>query len=146
MHRHVLPDREWNLLAPLLPSRSRTGRAPKDHRTIIDALLWLAKTGAPWRDLPERFGPWRTVATRFYRWTRSGLWERILAELRRIADAKGKIDWDVHMVDSTSVRAHRCAAGAKGGSIVRRWAAHEVGSAASCTCAATGVAGQWRSS
>ncbi len=60
MHRHVLPDREWNLLAPLLPSRSRTGRAPKDHRTIIDALLWLAKTGAPWRDLPERFGPWRT--------------------------------------------------------------------------------------
>src|SRR5829696_4592036 len=95
MHRHVLPDREWNLLAPLLPSRSRTGRAPKDHRTIIDALLWLAKTGAPWRDLPECFGPWRTVATRFYRWTRSGLWERILAELRRIA-------------------AHRCAAGAKG--------------------------------
>ena len=118
MHRHVLPDREWNLLAPLLPSRSRTGQAPKDHRTIIDALLWLAKTGRPGA---KRFGPCRTVATRFYRWTRSGLWERILAELRRIADAKGKIDWDVHMVDSTSVRAHRCAAGAKGGSIVRRW-------------------------
>ena len=54
---------------------------PKDHRTIIDALLWLDRTGAPWRDLPERFGPWRTVATRFYRWTSSGLWERLLAEL-----------------------------------------------------------------
>ena len=82
---------------------------------IINALLWLAKTGAPWRDLPERFGPWRTVATRFYRWTRSGLWERILAELRRMADAKDGIDWEVHMIDGTNVRAHHCAAGAKGG-------------------------------
>jgi transposase len=89
MQRHGLTDREWNLLAPLLPRRASTGRPPKEHRTIIDALLWLAKTGAPWRDLPEQFGPWRTVATRFYRWTRSGLWERILAELRRVADARG---------------------------------------------------------
>src|SRR5215204_3226367 len=104
MHRHVLFDREWNLLAPLLPSRSRTGRAPKDHRTIIDALIWLAKTGAPWRDLPERFGPWRTVATRFYRWTRSGSWERILAELRRMADAKGGIDWCVRAKSKGEVR------------------------------------------
>ena len=58
MHRHVLSDREWDLLAPLLPQRARTGRPPADHRTIIDALLWLAKTGAPWRDLPDRLGPW----------------------------------------------------------------------------------------
>jgi transposase len=146
MPRHVLSDREWNLLASLLPQRAQTGRPPNDHRTIIDALLWLAKTGAPWRDLPERFGPWRTVATRFYRWTRSGLWERIVAELRRMADAKGGIDWEVHMIDGTNVRAHRCAAGAKGGSIVRHWAARVAGSAASCTYAATGAAGQWRSS
>ena len=59
------------------------------------------------------------MATRFYRWTRSGLWERILAELQRMADAKGYIDWKVHMIDGTNVRAHRCAAGAKGGSIAR---------------------------
>ena len=72
MERHALTDREWKVLAPLLPRRAGTGRPPKEHRAIIDALLWLAKTGAPWRDLPERFGPWRTVATRFYRWTRSG--------------------------------------------------------------------------
>ena len=112
MARHGLTDREWTHLEPLLPLRSRRGRPPKGHRTIIEALLWLGKTGAPWRDLPERFGPWRTVATRFYRWTRSGLWDRLLAELRRIADAAGGIDWEVHMVDGTSVRAHRCAAGA----------------------------------
>jgi transposase len=81
MARHGLTDREWTRLRPLLPPRAHTGRPPKDHRAIVDALLWLGKTGAPWRDLPERFGPWRTVATRFYRWTRSGLWDRLLAEL-----------------------------------------------------------------
>jgi transposase len=87
MARHGLTDREWTHLEPLLPLRSRRGRPPKGHRTIVDALLWLGRTGAPWRDLPERFGPWRTVATRFYRWTRSGLWDRLLDELRRLADA-----------------------------------------------------------
>ena len=63
MARHGLTDREWLRLAPLLPPRPRKGRPPKDHRTIVDALLWLGRTGAPWRDLPERFSPWRTVAT-----------------------------------------------------------------------------------
>jgi len=144
MQRHELTDREWVRLEPLLGKR-RTGRPPKDHRIIVNGLLWLAKTGAPWRDLPERFGPWRTVATRFYRWTQSRLWERILAELRRMADARGRIDWEVHMIDGTNVRAHRCAAGAKGGSIAKHWAAAVAGLAASCTCAATDGADRWRS-
>ena len=133
MARCGLTDREWMRLAPLLPPRSRKGRPPKEHRLILDALLWLGRTGAPWRDLPERFGPWRTVATRFYRWTRSGLWDRLLAELRRVADAAGGIDWAAHMVDGTSVRAHRHAAGGKGGRKSRRWAAAAAASAASCT-------------
>jgi transposase len=145
MQRHGLSDGEWARLEPLLPPRSRTGRPPKSHRLILDALLWLGRTGAPWRDPPERFGPWRSVATRFYRWTRSGLWERVLDELRRSADAKGGIDWGVHMVDGTSVRAHRCAAGGKGGGSARRWAARAAASAASCTSGATGEAGRWRS-
>jgi transposase len=145
MQRHGMTDAEWRRLEPRLPRRSRMGRPPKDHRTIVDALLWLGRTGAPWRDLPERFGPWRTVATRFYRWTRSGLWERLLAELRRVADAAGGIDWEVHLVDGTSVRAHRCAAGGKGGRMPKRWAAAAAGSAASCTCAATAGADRWRS-
>jgi transposase len=145
MQRHELSDREWVRLEPLLP-KSRTGRPPKDHRLVLSALLWLAKTGAPWRDLPERFGPWRSIATRFYRWTRSGVWERILAALRRTADARGRIDWDVHMVDATSVRAHRHAAGARGGSARRRSGARAAASGASCTCAATGAAGPWPSS
>src|SRR5687768_11506782 len=59
VQRHGLTDREWASLRPLLPPSPRTGRPPKDHRLVLDGLLWLAKTGAPWRDLPERFGPWR---------------------------------------------------------------------------------------
>jgi transposase len=110
MQRHVLTDRERTRLEPLLPP-PRTGRLPKDHRHIVNALLWLGKTGTPWRDLPERFGPWRNVATRFYRWTRSGLWERILTKLRRTADATVGIGWEAHMIDGTNVRAHRHAAG-----------------------------------
>lgn len=143
MQRHALTDREWGGLEPLLP-KQHTGRPPKDHRVIINAILWLARTGAPWRDLPERFGPWCTVATRFYRWTRSGLWDRVLGELRRMADARGGIDWEVHMIDGTNVRAHRSAAGAKGGSIAKPWAALVAASAASCTSGMIAGAGRWR--
>ena len=109
---------------------------------MVTALLWLAKTGAPWRDLPERFGPWRTVATRFYRWTSNGLGQRLLTEGQAEADASGELDWSVPMVDGTSIRAHRHAAGAKGGSSTRRAAAPAVASAASCSCAARGAAGR----
>lgn len=141
MSRHELTDAAWQRLAPLLPpQRPRVGRPARDHRAIINALLWLAKTGAPWRDLPERYGPWRTVATRFYRWTRSGLWQRILAELQREADAAGRLDWSVHMVDGTSIRAHRHAAGAKGGRRAKRLAVPAEASAASSICAASAAA------
>ena len=145
MRRHDLTDAEWQRLQPLLPPRAHTGRPPKEHRTIINGLLWLAKTGAPWRDLPERFGPWRSVATRFYRWTASGLWSRILGELHRAADAQGAVDWDVHMVDGTSVRAHRCAAGGKGGGRLRLSAARGAVTAASSICGVIGGVAQWLS-
>jgi transposase len=138
MSRHELTVAAWRRLAPLLPpQRPRVGRPARDHRAIINALLWLGKTGAPWRDLPERYGPWRTVATRFYRWTRRGLWQRILAELQRQADAAGGLDWSVHMVDGTNIRAHRHAAGAKGGRRAKRLAVPAVASAASSICAAS---------
>ena len=108
---------------------------------MINALLRLDRTGAPWRDLPGRYGPWQgpwqSVATRFYRWTRSGLWQRILAELQAEADAGGGLDWEAHVVDSTVVRAHQHAAGAKGGSGLRRSGARAAASRPSSTCAAT---------
>jgi transposase len=117
----------------------------RDHRTIIDALLWLAKTGAPWRDLPDRFGPWRSVATRFYRWTHSDLWDRLLAELRRIMDSRGGVDWEVHMSTRRTSAPTAMLRVPGAGSTARRWAAAVVASAASCTCAAIAVAGRWRS-
>ena len=75
---------------------------------------WTDKTGIPWRDLPERYGPWQTVATRFYRWTKLGIWEKILAEVQKDADTRGQVQWTIHFVDSSSVRAHQHAAGAAG--------------------------------
>jgi transposase len=78
-------------------------------------MLWIAKTGAPWRDLPLHFGSWKTVASRFYRWTRRGLWQQILARLQEDADRHGQINWELHHVDSTTIRAHHHAAGARGG-------------------------------
>jgi transposase len=114
--RHELTDEQWECIAPLLPpQKPAIGRPAKDHRTIINALLWLDKTGVPWRDLPERYGPWPTVATRFYRWTKQGIWQQILAELQTAANARGEIAWTIHFVDSSVVRAHQHAAGAKGG-------------------------------
>ena len=82
---------------------------------IINGILWLLRTGAPWRDLPERYGPWRTVATRFYRWEKAGVWQSVLSALQEDSDMAGEGDWDVHHVDGTIVRAHQHAAGAKGG-------------------------------
>ncbi len=116
MRRHELTDDQWERLGPLLPpQRPATGRLATDHRTIINGILWVLKTGAPWRDLPERFGPWQTVYSRFRRWQHAGIWDRILADLQRAQDAAGQLDWTVHFIDSTIVRAHQHAAGAKGG-------------------------------
>lgn len=115
MTREVLTDEQWEKIAPLLPpQRPSTGRPAKDHRTMVEAILWIDRTGAPWRDLPEeKFGSWQSVATRFYRWVEDGVWDHILAELQRQADASGELDWNLHHVDGTSVRAHQHAAGAK---------------------------------
>ena len=92
-----------------------TGKPNKDHRLIVNAILWHLGTGAPWRDLPERYGPWQSVYTRFRRWRLAGVWDRVFAALQREEDAAGRVDWDLHFVDGSVVRAHQHAAGAKGG-------------------------------
>ena len=116
MKRGDLTDEQWERLQPLLPpQKPKTGRPNEDHRRIINGILWIDRTGAPWRDLPERYGPWRTVASRFYRRRRAGIWQGVLEALRQKADEAGGIDWDAHYMDGTTVRAHRHAAGAKKG-------------------------------
>ena len=77
-----------------------------------DVILWKLRTGAPWRDLPERYGPWQTCYDRFVRWRRDGTWDRLLALAQTKSDAVGEVEWDVN-VDSTVVRAHQHAAGGR---------------------------------
>src|ERR671933_2829387 len=114
--RHELTDAEWARLAPLLPAR-------KDDRLVLNAILWKLATGAPWRDLPERYGPWQSVYPRSRRWARDGTWDRIFAAAQRRADAAGEVDWGLHFVDGSVIRAHQHAAGAKGGTRNRRHSA-----------------------
>jgi transposase len=114
--RHELTDDEWDRLAPLLPpQRPRTGRPAKDHRTVLNGIVWVLRTGAPWRDLPERYGPWQTAYSRFRRWRDAGVWEQVLAALQADAAHEGTLDDTLAMIDGTSIRAHHHAAGAKKG-------------------------------
>ncbi len=118
MCRHALSDAQWERIEGMLPTNGHRGRQWKDHRRVIDGILWILQTGAPWRDLPERFGSWKTVYERFRLWCRAGLWgclfERLLAE----ANAAGGISWELFFIDGSIVRAHKAAAGA--GKKVRR--------------------------
>ncbi|WP_436961122.1 IS5 family transposase [Streptomyces sp. SudanB182_2057] len=111
MRRHELSDAEWEFVRPLLPESLR-GRKRLDDRTVLNGIVWKFRTGTAWRDVPERYGPWHTLHTRFRRWALDGTFERMLRAAQARADAAGNIDWLVS-VDSTVVRAHQHAAGAK---------------------------------
>lgn len=111
--RGDLTDAQWAMVEPLLPVGTKSGRPPKwSKRQLIDGIRWRTRTGAPWRDVPARYGTWQTVYGLFRRWQRSGVWAEILAALQAAADAAGRIGWDVS-VDSTVSRAHQHAAGAR---------------------------------
>jgi transposase len=110
--RGEVTDAAWARIGPLLPTNGRRGKQWRDHRTVVDAILWKLRTGAPWRDLPERYGPWRTAYDRFVRWRRDGTWDRLLADAQTKSDAVGEIVWEVS-VDGSSIRAHQHAAGAR---------------------------------
>ncbi len=114
-HRSDLSDAQWQKLEPLLPKPAPTGRPPQDHRQILNGILWIHRTGAPWDDLPSRYGSRGTVSSRFYRWRAQGIWQCILAALQAQADADHQLEWTVHFIDSTVIRAHQHAAGAKRG-------------------------------
>lgn len=112
MNRGDLTDSQWARLEPLLPHGIESGRPPVwPRRQLIDGIRWRTRTGAPWRDVPERYGPWGRSYDLFRRWQRDGTWARIVTHLQAQADAKGLIAWQVN-VDSTVCRAHQHAAGA----------------------------------
>ncbi len=109
MARELLTDEQWERIAPLLPSHSgKRGRPYKaDHRVTVEAILWIARTGAPWRDLPAEFGKWITVYQRFRRWAQRGVFQRVLDEI------EPELDLAVTMVDGTFVKVHQHATGAR---------------------------------
>mgnify|MGYP001503143022 CR=1 FL=1 len=117
MKRHALTDEQWALVASLIPKakvrKDRKGRPPKDPRLMLDGIFWILSTGAPWRDLPERFGPWQTVYDHFAKWRAAGVFASIIEALQVKLDDKGLIDWELWCVDGAIVRASRAAAGAE---------------------------------
>jgi transposase len=113
MKRHELSDQQWELLAPLFPPRPRKrGGQWKDDRLILNAIFWRLNTGAPWRDLPERYGPWQTIYDRFAKMRRRGLLDQLIERLQLRLNEAGLIDPDLFCIDGTNVRATRAAAGA----------------------------------
>ena len=124
MPRRILSDSQWARVAPLLPGKAEDpGRSARDNREFLEAVLWIARTGAPWRDLPDEFGLWNSVFQRFRRWVVKGVFERVFKELS--ADA----DFEYVLIDGTIVRLHQHGAGAKGGAAARRSVAHGVAQA-----------------
>ncbi|WP_412842101.1 IS5 family transposase [Brucella pseudintermedia] len=108
MRRHELTDEEWAIIAPLLPTKVR-GVARVDDRRVINGILWQFRTGAPWRDVPERYGPRTTLYNRFVRWQAAGVWDRLLEAVSTAYDG------DIVMIDSSCVRVHQHGAAIKGG-------------------------------
>lgn len=114
MARGDLTQLEWERLAPLLPpGQGARGRPSHDHRRILNGILFRLRTGIPWRDLPERYGSWKTCHSRLRRWQAQGVWQRLLHALQAEAEASGTLDWELVTLDSTTVRAHQHAAGAR---------------------------------
>ena len=113
LRRYELTDEEWNRIAPLLPPENtgKQGRPRKDNRIIMNAIVWLARSGAPWRDLPERYGSWKTVYSRFRKWIDDGILDNIFRILSLEAELTEL------SVDASIVQAHQHSAGAKKGGL-----------------------------
>ena len=107
-----MSDEEWAFFERFIFAvRAPNGRKPTNHRLVLDGIFWIARTGVPWRDLPGEFGKWSSVYRQFRRWTLAGLWEDIMEALNQ----SGSVPSALQMIDSTVIRAHHQAAGAKGG-------------------------------
>ena len=114
MRRYELTDEQWALIEPQVPPAALIGRRRVPPRTVWNGIFWVLRSGAPWRDLPERYGAWKTVYDRFRRWSREGLFQRMLDALQQAQGHRAdRIDFDFSAVDGSTVRAHKSAAGAE---------------------------------
>ena len=140
MARFDLTDAEWSIIAPLLPGAEgkKNGRPRPDDRKVLNGIFFVLRTGTPWRDLPERYGPYTTVYNRFNRWSARGIWQQIFERVAGTPEPPKEV-----ALDSTHIKAHRCAGGGKGGLPNRRSASPGVGVTAkfmrsSTSCVARG--------
>ena len=117
MRRGDLSNSKWCKIRPALPAEhsGQKGHPYQGHRKVINGILWRLRTGAPWRDIPTRYGPWQTCYDRFVRFRKSGVWQTILALLQAEADSRGQLDWQTSCADGSVIRAHQHAAGTAGG-------------------------------
>lgn len=111
MWRQGLYEHQWQKIQVFLPDEPKEGRPRSNLKQVIEGILWIIRTGAPWRDLPDKYGPWQTVYSWFRKWTDIGLWGLMFRKLRESRDREGQLDWETHHLDGTIVRAHRHAAG-----------------------------------
>lgn len=152
--RYELTDKQWQAVEPILPKRTaKTGRKPKNPRQMLNGIIWVLRSGAPWREVPDRYGRWQTVYDYYWHWRDNGTFDRILSALQIRLDREGRIDWDLWCIDGSSVRAARAAAGASKKTSRRTrkspktmpWAARAVDGAASSTWLRTAEVCPWRS-
>ena len=111
MARKRLSDAAWDCVEDLFPKRKSTGRPPKDRRNVLDGILWILRTGSPWRDLPEEFGCWQTAWRLFDKWNANGLLSQMLKRLQAAQIDADLVSSELWCIDGTIVRAARCAAG-----------------------------------
>jgi len=104
--RQEITDEQWTVLAPLFPAPKGRGRPPMDMRKTVEGIAWRFRTGAPWRDIPERFGQWNSIYQRLSGWSRDGTWDKLLATVQGASSAKAEVEWTVS-VDSTITRVHQ---------------------------------------
>jgi transposase len=119
--RYDLTDFEWSVIEPLLPM-DRRGPKPQNNRRVLNGIFWVLRAGAPWRDLPERYGPYTTAYNRFNRWRKAGIWDRLMDAIVKAHNGK------VQMIDSSIVRVHQHASGVKKRVEIVVWAEAEEGS------------------
>lgn len=113
MRRYELADEAWERLTDLMPPTAQPGGQWRDHRRVLNGMFWVLNSGAPWRDMPARYGRWKTVYGRYRRWTREGLFDHILERLQLQLDELGRIDWSQFDIDGSSIRADHAATGAR---------------------------------